>query len=102
MKRDLTPTLFGLGLTALLSGTFVIAGLKAGITPGVNPSYALGSVKAGIHANLWPKSSLHLRGPIEPLEPPGKCQPEPVQQRFLLGLGLRHVAQSHRGPDAAG
>lgn len=37
MKRDLPPILFGLGLTALLSGTFVIAGLKAGITPGVSP-----------------------------------------------------------------
>ena len=37
MKRDLTPILFGLAITALLSGTFVIAGLKAGITPGVSP-----------------------------------------------------------------
>jgi putative OPT family oligopeptide transporter len=37
MKRDLLPILFGVGLTALLSGTFVIAGLKAGITPGVSP-----------------------------------------------------------------
>ena len=37
MKRDLTPILFGVIITALLSGTFVIAGLKAGITPGVSP-----------------------------------------------------------------
>lgn len=37
MKRDFTPILFGLAITALLSGTFVIAGLKAGITPGVSP-----------------------------------------------------------------
>ncbi len=37
MKRDLTPILFGVAITALLSGTFVIAGLKAGITPGVSP-----------------------------------------------------------------
>jgi putative OPT family oligopeptide transporter len=37
MKRDWTPILFGLVITAVLSGTFVIAGLKAGITPGVSP-----------------------------------------------------------------
>lgn len=37
MNRSLLPVLFGLGLTAVLSGTFVIAGLKAGITPGVSP-----------------------------------------------------------------
>jgi putative OPT family oligopeptide transporter len=37
MKRLLLPVVFGLGLTAVLSGTFVIAGLKAGITPGVSP-----------------------------------------------------------------
>jgi len=37
MKRDFTPILFGVLITALLSGTFVIAGLKAGITPGVSP-----------------------------------------------------------------
>jgi putative OPT family oligopeptide transporter len=37
MKRDLAPILFGVLITAVLSGTFVIAGLKAGITPGVSP-----------------------------------------------------------------
>ncbi|MFT7667539.1 MAG: putative OPT family oligopeptide transporter [Planctomycetota bacterium] len=37
MKRDFLPILFGLIITAVLSGTFVIAGLKAGITPGVSP-----------------------------------------------------------------
>jgi putative OPT family oligopeptide transporter len=37
MKRDLLPILFGTVITAVLSGTFVIAGLKAGITPGVSP-----------------------------------------------------------------
>jgi len=37
MKRDFVPILFGVCITALLSGTFVIAGLKAGITPGVSP-----------------------------------------------------------------
>ena len=37
MTRDFTPILFGTAITALLSGTFVIAGLKAGITPGVSP-----------------------------------------------------------------
>ena len=67
-----------------------------------NPSYALGSVKPGIHVDPGSKSSLHLRGAVEPLEPPGKCQPEPVQQRFLLGFWLRHVPQAHRGADAAG
>ena len=44
-----------------------------------SPSYALGSVKLGIHVNPGSKSSLHLRGAVEPPEPPGKCQPEPVQ-----------------------
>jgi len=37
MKRDLTPILFGVVITALLSATMVVAGLKAGITPGVSP-----------------------------------------------------------------
>jgi putative OPT family oligopeptide transporter len=37
MKRDLTPILFGVVITALLSSTMVVAGLKAGITPGVSP-----------------------------------------------------------------
>ena len=37
MNRDFTPIAFGVALTAILSGTFVIAGLKAGITPGVSP-----------------------------------------------------------------
>jgi len=37
MHRDFLPVAFGLLLTAVLSGTFVIAGLKAGITPGVSP-----------------------------------------------------------------
>ena len=37
MRRDLLPIAFGLVITAVLSGTFVIAGLKAGITPGVSP-----------------------------------------------------------------
>ena len=37
MQRDFLPIAFGVALTAVLSGTFVIAGLKAGITPGVSP-----------------------------------------------------------------
>lgn len=37
MQRDFTPIAFGVLITAVLSGTFVIAGLKAGITPGVSP-----------------------------------------------------------------
>lgn len=37
MQRDFLPIAFGVVLTAVLSGTFVIAGLKAGITPGVSP-----------------------------------------------------------------
>jgi len=37
MKRDFAPIAFGVALTTILSGTFVIAGLKAGITPGVSP-----------------------------------------------------------------
>ncbi|MBM4056930.1 MAG: hypothetical protein FJ275_01670 [Planctomycetes bacterium] len=67
-----------------------------------NPSYALGSVKAGIPANSGSESSLHLRWVVEPLEPPGKWQPKPLEQRLLLGLRLRHVAQAHRGADAGG
>jgi uncharacterized oligopeptide transporter (OPT) family protein len=35
--RDLPALLFGTLVSALLAGTFVIAGLKAGITPGVSP-----------------------------------------------------------------
>jgi len=70
-------------------------------TAGANPSYALGSVKPGLHANLGSKSSLHLRRVVEPLEPPGKCQSEPLKQSLLLSLWLRHVPQAHRGADAA-
>jgi putative OPT family oligopeptide transporter len=37
VNRDLLPLAFGTVISALLAGTFVIAGLKAGITPGVSP-----------------------------------------------------------------
>jgi methylase of polypeptide subunit release factors len=37
----------------------------------INPSYAPGSVKPGIHVNSGSESSLHLRGAVEPLQPPG-------------------------------
>jgi putative OPT family oligopeptide transporter len=37
MHRDTFPVVFGVLVTALVSGTLVIAGLKAGITPGVSP-----------------------------------------------------------------
>ncbi len=37
MKRDLWPVLFGVIISTILAGTLVIAGLKAGITPGVSP-----------------------------------------------------------------
>lgn len=37
MKKDLPPIIFGTIVSAVLAGTFVIAGLKAGITPGVSP-----------------------------------------------------------------
>lgn len=37
MKRDLTPILFGVVISTILAGTLTIAGLKAGITPGVSP-----------------------------------------------------------------
>ncbi|MFT5690474.1 MAG: putative oligopeptide transporter (OPT) family protein, partial [Planctomycetota bacterium] len=37
MKRDPLPLILGVILTSILSGTLVIAGLKAGITPGVSP-----------------------------------------------------------------
>ena len=37
MKSDHKAIAFGLLVTALLSSTMVVAGLKAGITPGVSP-----------------------------------------------------------------
>ncbi|MFT4539203.1 MAG: putative OPT family oligopeptide transporter [Planctomycetota bacterium] len=37
MKRDFFPILFGVLVSTVLAGTLVIAGLKAGITPGVSP-----------------------------------------------------------------
>jgi len=37
VHRDLLPLAFGTIISAVLAGTFVIAGLKAGITPGVSP-----------------------------------------------------------------
>lgn len=37
MKRDTLPLVFGIGISTVLAGTLVIAGLKAGITPGVSP-----------------------------------------------------------------
>lgn len=37
MKRDLTPIFFGVLISTVLAGTLTIAGLKAGITPGVSP-----------------------------------------------------------------
>ena len=36
-KRDIFPMLFGLIVSTILAATLVIAGLKAGITPGVSP-----------------------------------------------------------------
>jgi hypothetical protein len=44
-----------------------------------NPSYALGSVDPGITANSVSKSSLHLRGHVDPFEPPGQGDPEPLE-----------------------
>ncbi len=37
MKRDTFPVLFGVVVSTVLAGTLVLAGLKAGITPGVSP-----------------------------------------------------------------
>jgi len=37
MTRDPFPLVFGVIVTTILSGTLVLAGLKAGITPGVSP-----------------------------------------------------------------
>ena len=37
MKRDPLPLILGVLITTIISGTLVIAGLKAGITPGVSP-----------------------------------------------------------------
>jgi putative OPT family oligopeptide transporter len=37
MKRDVLPIVFGVIISTALAGTLVIAGLKAGITPGVSP-----------------------------------------------------------------
>lgn len=37
MQRDVFAIVFGVLVTAVISGTLVIAGLKAGITPGVSP-----------------------------------------------------------------
>ena len=37
MNKDLTPVVFGVLVSTALAGTLVIAGLKAGITPGVSP-----------------------------------------------------------------
>ncbi len=41
MRKDLLPLVFGVFVSTLLSGTLVIAGLKAGITPGVSPLVVL-------------------------------------------------------------
>jgi hypothetical protein len=60
-------------LPALLADSdsvvYVVEGEKC--VDALTPSYALGSVKPGIHAISGSKSSLHLRGPVDPLEPPG-------------------------------
>ncbi|MEN8151215.1 MAG: OPT/YSL family transporter [Planctomycetota bacterium] len=37
MKKDVLPVVFGVVVSTVLAGTLVIAGLKAGITPGVSP-----------------------------------------------------------------
>ncbi len=37
MKKDLFPLIFGVAISTVLAGALVIAGLKAGITPGVSP-----------------------------------------------------------------
>lgn len=37
MKKDVVPVLLGVVVSTVLAGTLVIAGLKAGITPGVSP-----------------------------------------------------------------
>lgn len=41
MRRDAFPLVFGVLVSTLLAGTLVIAGLKAGITPGVSPLVVL-------------------------------------------------------------
>lgn len=57
MKRDAFPILFGVLVTAVLSGTLVIAGLKAGITPGVSPLVILVA---------WGAFEARARGPQGP------------------------------------
>ena len=41
MNRDWKPVLFGVVVSTVLAGALVIAGLKAGITPGVSPLVVL-------------------------------------------------------------
>lgn len=41
MRRDVSAVLFGVLVTTILSGSLVIAGLKAGISPGVSPLVVL-------------------------------------------------------------
>jgi putative OPT family oligopeptide transporter len=54
MKSDRLSLLFGVLISALLSGTLVIAGLKAGITPGVSPLVILVA---------WGAFTAHASGP---------------------------------------
>ena len=49
MHRDFFPLVFGVLVSTVLAGTLVIAGLKAGITPGVSPLVIL--VAWGAFAN---------------------------------------------------
>ena len=53
MKRDFLPLFFGLVITAALSMVFVVAGLKAGITPGVSPLVIL--IMWGVFAKVVAK-----------------------------------------------
>lgn len=50
LRRDLVALVFGVGVGTQMAGTLVIAGLKAGITPGVSPLVIL--VAWGLFARL--------------------------------------------------
>ena len=68
MKSDTFPVAFGVLVSTVLAGTLVIAGLKAGITPGVSPlvilcawgAFASAATRAGGKRLPWPRW-IHVR-----------------------------------------